>query len=400
MTSAPYDYRATIDEMMPGVIADRRHLHQHPELAFHEFETAAFVADRLRALGVEDIRTGVGATGVTGLIRGTASNGKGGKTLMLRADMDALPILEENEVEYVSQHPGVMHACGHDSHVAMLLGTVKVLMDRRDAFSGTVKVLFQPAEEGGGGAKAMRADGALDDPPVDAAIGLHIWQDVPCGLVQVRDGLAMVGVDGFTITIYGKGGHGAHPELTVDPIVAGATIVNALLTLVSREKSPVVPQVVSIGSFRGGEAANVIPDTVVLKGTIRSASKAQGSAVKERLDKLVRGVADSMGARAEVEFGGSAPPLINDPEVAGVVREAAIEAFGSDRVVDGPLKSVSEDFGDFLDPVPGCFFFIGSRNPERGLIYGHHHPKFDIDEEAMATGIEAMSRAALKYLES
>ncbi len=399
MPSDSFDYQATIDEIMPGVIADRRHLHQHPELAFQEFETAAFVADRLRSLGLEDIKTGVGKTGVTGLIKGTGSSGSG-KVLMLRADMDALPILEENEVEYVSQNPGVMHACGHDSHVSMLLGTTRVLMDRRGDFAGTVKVLFQPAEEGGGGASAMRAAGALENPTVDAAMGIHIWQDVPSGDVWVREGTAMVGVTGFTITINGKGGHGAHPDISVDPIVIGATIVNGLLTLVSREKSPVTPEVVSIGYFRSGNAANVIPDTAELRGTIRSVTKAQGDEVRTRLQDLAEGIASAMGASATVEFGGSAPPLVNDPEIAAIVRDAAIEGFGEDRVSAGNLMSVSEDFGEFLDPVPGCYFFIGSRNERKGFVYGHHHPKFDIDEEAMATGIEAMSRAAVKYLQN
>ena len=399
MTSDSFDYRATIDEMMPGVIADRRHLHQHPELAFQEVQTAAFVAERLQALGLEDIRTGIGKTGVTGLIRGTGTRGSG-KVVMLRADMDALPILEENEVEYVSQNPGVMHACGHDSHVSMLLGTTKVLMDRRGDFNGTVKVLFQPAEEGGGGAAAMRAAGALEDPKVDAALGLHIWQDFPVGEVWVRDNTAMVGVTGFTITVFGKGGHGAHPDICVDPIVIGSAIVNGLLTLVSREKSPVTPEVVSIGVFRSGNAANVIPDTAVLKGTIRSVTREQGDEVKARLQALSEGIAASMGARVEIEFAGSAPPLINDPEMAQLVREAIAEGIGEENVSQGKLMSVSEDFGEFLDPIPGVYFFVGSRNEDKGFVYGHHHPRFDIDEEAMAVGIESMSRAAIKYLQS
>lgn len=399
MTSDSFDYRATIDEMMPGVIADRRHLHQHPEMAFHEFETAAMIVDRLHALGVEDIRTGIGGTGVTGLIHGTGSSGSG-KVLMLRADMDALPILEENEVDYVSQHPGVMHACGHDSHVSMLLGTTRVLTERRGDFAGTVKVLFQPAEEGGGGAVAMRKAGALEDPHVDAAMGLHIWQDFRCGDVWVRDGTAMVGVDVFTITVFGKGGHGAEPHDTVDPIVVGSAIVNGLLSIISREKSPVVPGVVTIGSFRSGNAHNVIPDTAMMEGTIRSFTREQGTEMRTRVQAMIEGIAASMGGRAKIDFVGSAPPLINDLEIARIVREAATEGFGEERVSQGKLMSVSEDFGEFLDPVPGCFFFVGSRNEAKGFVYGHHHPRFDIDEEAMATGIEAMSRAAVKYLQS
>jgi amidohydrolase len=231
-------------------------------------------------------------------------------------------------------------------------------------------------------------------------MGLHIWQDVPVGQVWVRDHTAMMGVTGFTISVFGKGGHGAHPDISVDPIVIGSAIVNGLLTLVSREKSPVTPQVVSIGSFRGGNAANVIPDTAVLKGTIRSVTREQGEEARLRLQAMAEGIAASMGARVEIEFGGSAPPLINDPEIAQLVRDAVAEGIGADNVSQGKLMSVSEDFGQFLDPVPGCYFFVGSRNEEKGFIYGHHHPKFDIDEEGMAVGIESMSRAAVKYLQS
>ena len=224
--------RGDIDEIMPGVIADRRHFHEHPELGFQEFETAKVVAERLATMGVEDIRTGIAITGVTGLIHG----GKGpGKVVLLRADMDALPILEENDVTYKSQVAGKMHACGHDAHTAMLLGIARVLIERRDEFAGTVKLLFQPAEEGGGGAKIMIDEGVLADPDVDAVFGMHMQQDRPVGTISMRPGPAMAAADRFYITIKGKGGHGAHPDITHDPIVIGAQIVTALQTVVARE---------------------------------------------------------------------------------------------------------------------------------------------------------------------
>jgi len=400
MMNATVTLHADVDEIMPGLVADRRFLHQNPELGFQEVKTAAFVADRLMALGVEAIQTGVAKTGVTGLIRGTASGNGDTKTVMVRADMDALPILEENEVEYVSTNPGTMHACGHDSHVAMLLGTARMLSARRDQFAGTVKLLFQPAEEGGGGARAMVEAGALENPKVDATFGLHIWQGADLGTVWSRPGTAMVGSDGFRIVIKGKGGHGARPNSSIDPIVIGAEIINALQTIVSREGDPTVPAVVSICAFNAGEAANVIPDTAVLRGTTRTVTRAQRDDVVGRLEAIVKGIATSMRAEAEISFSWGAPAVINDPDMTAIVRAAAAEVVGPENSIEGPLQVVSEDYSEFLNRVPGCYFFVGSRNTSRDLVWGHHHPKFDIDEDAMAIGVETMTRTVLSYLAS
>jgi amidohydrolase len=390
-----------VDELLPGVVADRRHLHQHPELGFQEVETSRFVTERLRALGVDDIRTGIAQTGVTGLIRGTKPSGGAGpgKTVLLRADMDALPIQEENEVDYRSAHDGVMHACGHDGHTAMLLGVTRLLLDRRDRFAGTVKVLFQPAEEGLGGARPMIEAGVLEDPKVDAAFGMHIAQAQPLGTIGVRPGPAMAASDRFEIVIHGVGGHGARPHSAVDPIAVGAQIVVALQTIVARETDPLEPAVVTVGAFRAGEANNVIPDTAELRGTVRSFNQAERERLRERIEALVQGIAAAMRAEVEINYRFGYPPTVNDPAMTEVVRGAALEVVGPERLLDEPPHMGAEDFSYFLEAVPGSFFFVGSKNPERGLIWGHHHPKFDFDEAALGTGIETMVTTVLRYLD-
>ena len=389
--------REVIDEILPGVVADRRDFHEHPELAHQEVRTAGVVADRLRAIGLDDIRTGIASTGVTGLIRGTA--GPGGKTVLLRADMDALPIHELNEVEYRSRTDGVMHACGHDAHTAMLLAVTRLLMERRGEFAGTVKVLFQPAEEvPPGGAKPMIEAGVLEEPHVDAAFGLHIAQGDPVGTLSVRPGPAMAAADRFRIVVHGKGGHGAHPHDTIDPVLVGAQIVTALQSLVAREIDPIESGVVTVAAFLAGEAFNVIPETAELRGTVRTFTPANRDLLQERVGALVTGIAAAMRAEATVEYARGYPATVNDPELTELVRRACEATVGPDKVLTGAPMMGAEDFSYFLEAVPGSFFFVGSKNPERGLVWGHHHPRFDLDEAAMAVGIEAMTRVALDYL--
>lgn len=395
---APSNLHDAVDEIMPGVVADRRDFHEHPELGFQEFRTSGIVAERLRSLGLEDIATGIAGTGVTGLIHG--KKGKG-KVVLLRADMDALPILEENAVPYVSQNPGVMHACGHDAHTAILLAVCRLLMERRDEFAGSVKVLFQPAEElPPGGAKPMIDEGVLEHPHVDAVFGLHMAQDAKLGTVEVRVGPYMAAADRFLITIQGKGGHGASPHDTVDPIAVGAQVVTALQNLVARELKPIESGVVSVCAFIAGDAFNVIPDRAELRGTVRTFTPENRDYLERRIDELVSGIASAMRASATVSYTRGYPATINNGAMTEIVRQAAAEVVGQENVVDAEPMMGAEDFSYFLEERPGSYFFVGSRNEERGLVWGHHHPKFDIDEASMAIGIETMLRTTLKYLAS
>jgi amidohydrolase len=388
--------RGDIDEIMPVVIADRRQFHEHPELGFQEFETARGVVQRLRAMGVEDIRTGIAVTGVTGLIHG----GKGpGNVVLLRADMDALPILEENDVEYVSQIPGKMHACGHDAHTAMLLGIARVLTERKDEFAGTVKLLFQPAEEGGGGAKIMIDEGVLSDPNVDAVFGMHMDQGSPVGTISTRPGPLLAAADRFHVTIRGKGGHGAHPDLTHDPIAIGAQIVTALQTIVAREIDPIQPAVCTVGALIAGDAANVIPDTAILRGTLRSFDPEVREHLADAVERLCVGIGEAMRAEIEYEYRPGYPATINEPAMTQLVMEVAAEVVGAENVIEKAQSMGAEDFSYFLEERPGCFYFVGSVNEEKGLTWGHHHPRFDIDEESMAHGMEVMIRTVLRYLD-
>ncbi|HEU0163677.1 MAG TPA: amidohydrolase [Thermomicrobiales bacterium] len=397
MVTTPNTLKSEIDEILPGVIADRRHLHEHPELGFQEHETAAFVAQRLQTLGVEDIRTGINKTGVTGLIHGTKPGA--GKVVLLRADMDALPITEENEVEYVSQNPGVMHACGHDAHTSILLGVARILMEKRSLFSGTVKVLFQPSEElFPGGAVGMIAEGVLEDPHVDAVFGLHMAQESPVGTVLISAGPIMAAPDSFKIDIQGKGGHAARPQAAIDPVVIGSEIVVAIQTLVSRETDPMDNAVVSTTYFNSGDAFNVIPDIASLGGTVRTFKPETRDYMEKRLPELVEGVGAALGAKVEATFTRGYPATVNDPEQAERVRQAAIKVVGEEKVLPKKPAMGGEDFSYFLEQRPGAYFFVGTKNEEKGLIWGHHHPRFDIDEESLGVGIETTVETVFSYL--
>ncbi|HEV2527105.1 MAG TPA: amidohydrolase [Thermomicrobiales bacterium] len=391
MTAAPPDFHAAVDEILPGMVADRRHLHEHPELGFQEYETARFVAGRLAQLGLEDIQTGIAQTGVTGLIRGTATDGPGaGRCVLLRADMDALPITEETDVPFASQNPGVMHACGHDAHTTILLGVARLLMERRATFSGTVKVLFQPCEEQPpGGAKPMVEAGVLENPTVDAAFALHVAPDAPTGTIKVLAGPVSAASDTFFVDIAGHGGHGAYPHRTVDPVAIGARIVSALQPLVAREIDPQHRAVVTVGSLVAGEADNVVPDTARMKGTVRTYDEADRELLRRRIPEVIRGVAAAMGATVTMDYVPGYPGVVNDEAMTELVRRAAIEVVGEDNVRDGrPMMGV-EDFAYFAQRVPACFYNLGVKFPDRDAA-GVHHPKFDMNEDALAVGAEVM----------
>jgi amidohydrolase len=387
--------RDEIAEWEPELIATRRDFHMHPELGLKEVRTSGIVAQRLRALGFDEIQTGIGVTGVKAMLRG----GKPGKTLLLRADMDALPIEEENDVEYRSQTAGTMHACGHDAHTAILLSTARILMRHREELPGTIVFCFQPAEEGEGGAQKMIADGVMENPHVDAAVGLHVIQDMPLGTINAFPGPTMAGGDVFTVKIQGKGGHAAMPHDTVDALMVAVECVNALQTLVSREIEPVSPAVLTTATLHaGGTASNIIADTATFSGTTRWFDLETGDKLAARLPALVTSIAEGMRATADVAIRRVVPPTVNEPRMTELVRAVAAEVVGADKVLSGPRTMGGEDFSEFTHFVPSCFFWVGSRDEASGKVWGHHHPKFDIDERCLATGVEMMVRTAMRYL--
>ena len=392
--TAPAPSQAEFAEL----VATRRDLHAHPELGFAEHRTAALVAERLGGLGYA-VKTGVGRTGVVGTLRGTGpAGGRGERTVLLRADMDALPIEEANEVAYRSTAPGVMHACGHDAHVAIALAVARRLAAARSAWQGTVKFAFQPAEESGNGAATMIADGVLDAPTVDAVFGLHVINTIPIGTIAATSGAIMGSVDDFTIRIRGKGGHAAMPQDTADPILAAAHVVTALQSLVSRSADPFDHLVVSVTRINAGTAANVIPEEAVLSGTVRSMGGRLHAEMPERLTAIANSVAGGLGCSATVDYVRYTPTTVNDEAMTALVARVAADVVGAKKVLTGARMLGGEDFAFFLQRVPGCFAWIGSRNAVKGYDAPHHSPRFDIDEEAMLIGVELLERVTREYL--
>jgi len=370
------------------LVATRRDLHRHPELAFEERRTASIAAARLREMGLSP-REGVGRTGVV------ADSGAGGPRVMLRADMDALPLDEASTEPYASQTPGHMHACGHDGHVAMGLAVARRLTANPPG--APLRFLFQPAEEGQGGAQACFDDGALEG--VGSAFGLHLWSPLPVGKIGVNRGALMAAVDHFEIDVEGRGGHGAAPHETNDPIVAAARIVDALQSVVAREISPLEAAVVTIGSIHGGTAFNIIPGSVRLTGTARSFSEATGKALPEKIRRIVAGTAAACGVEAAVRYHRVNSATVNDPKMADLVIETAVRLLGEENVETDTRTLGGEDMSVFLNAVPGCFFFVGCAR--EGELRPHHSPRFDMDERALAVGtavMEAVLREAARRL--
>jgi amidohydrolase len=388
--------KSDIDERIPDMVATRRDLHEHPELAFEEVRTSNIVAQRLRALGLE-VQTGIAKTGVVGVLRGGASKA-GSKTIAIRADMDALPIHELSEIEYRSQVDGKMHACGHDGHTTILLTVADILTRRKDELAGNVKFVFQPAEEQVGGAAPMVKEGAMNG--VDGVIGLHLISDYTMGRVGVRSGAVFASADKLILTVRGRGGHAAMPETTVDPIVISAYIVTALQTLISRETSPFAPTVITIGKIMAGTAFNIIPETAEMHGTMRAFSKEHREKMLRRIQEVASGIASAMGGSCEVQLVDGCPPCVNDVAMTELVRQAAVASVGESAVDSGEevMSAGSDDMACFLEAVPGCYFIVGARNPEKGAKYPHHHPRFNIDEDSMPIAVEVLSRAAMDFL--
>ena len=387
------------EELFPYTQSLRRDFHRHPELGFSEIRTGGIVAKELEALGIE-VTKGVGKTGVVGWLEGA----KPGPTILLRFDMDALPITEETGTEYSSTNPGVMHACGHDGHTAIGLTVAKMLHAHRAELAGNIKFCFQPSEEGTngeeiGGALMMMRDGVLDSPKVDKTLSLHIWNDKPLGWINVAKGPVMAGAELFFVKLTGKGGHGAAPDTTIDPVIATAQIVTALQTITSRNVPPLKSCVVSVTSIHAGTAFNVIPQTAELGGTIRTFDPVVRALVLERFQAIVRGVAESLGCQVEITLKQVTAPVINNDEVSASVLKSAQALFPQHEIETDPYVTMgAEDMGYMQEKVDGCYFMVGSANDEKKLNYNHHHPKFDFDEQVLITGSALMATAAVDLL--
>ncbi len=379
-----------ISPLQAEMVERRRYLHQNPELSFHEYQTSQWVSDRLRELDIK-VTEGVGGNGVVSRIRGNHS----GPTVAFRADMDALPIQEETEAPYKSKSPGVMHACGHDGHSSMLLALAEGLQRNLNNVKGEVVLLFQHAEEQTpGGAISMIEDGCLEG--VEAIFGVHLWTPLETGKVGVCSGPAMAATDRVNVEVVGAGGHGGFPHQAVDAVVVAAKAILDLQVLVSRYVDPLESAVVSIGKLNAGGSYNVIAERAEFEGTVRTLNEEVRSLVEQKMEQILKGTCEGMGASYNLEYQRGYPPLVNHAAETDVVRQA-IEGLESPTLVEMNSIMGGEDFAYYLQEVPGCFFFIGAGNEEKGTTYPHHHPHFDIDEDALSIGVQALLATYLEY---
>ena len=389
------DFTAAIADLLPELVALRHDFHQHPELCFQERRTSARVVEELERIGGLRLRTGLAETGVVAVL----NSGRPGPCVALRADMDALPLTEANDCAYRSRHEGRMHGCGHDGHLACLLGAARVLAACAGELPGKVKFIFQPAEEGGAGGQRMVEEGALDDPPVDAIFALHGWPETEFGHVLTGTGPVMAATGLFDLILTGKGTHAAYPHLGDDLVLAAAQITNALQALASRFNDPVEPVVVSVTSIHTGEAYNVLPDSAKLIGTVRALSTAGARRLEEQLRRTVEAMAAGFGIKAEVRFFGSYPATVNDARAAGLVGAVATEWLGAERVhADPPPTMGGEDFAYYAERVPAAFWRLGLRPPDAVDYPQLHHPEFDFRDDALPIGTEMHCRLAHRFL--
>jgi amidohydrolase len=386
-----------VDRIKDRLMEIRADFHMHPELSFQEERTSRKIADILQELGMDEVHTGIGKTGVVGVLRGSAP----GKTFGLRADIDALPIQEENDVPYRSQNDGVMHACGHDIHMTAVLGAAMILSEMQDRIKGNVKFIFQPAEEVAGGARLMVEEGALEKPPtVDAIIGIHVWPGLDAGTIGVKAGPAMAAMDKFEIVVTGPGGHGAKPDITSDPVVAAAQIINSLQTIVSRSIDPIKPAVLSVCMIHGGHAFNIIPREVKMVGTTRTLDDDVKVRLIDRVKVILKGIGEAMDVECEFNYMDGCPALINDPDMIELVEKAGAAVIGSENVHQLDPSMGGEDFTYFARAVPGAMFCVGTKDEEAGLTSQLHRPTFDANAKALTTGVATLCQATLMYLDA
>ena len=381
------------EEMRDWLIEIRRTIHMHPELGFEEVETSRLVAEWLERFGFR-VRKGVATTGVIGVLPGK----KPGKTVAIRADMDALPMEEARPVPYASKIKGKMHACGHDAHVAMLLGVAKFFSSIPDQVKGNIKWIFQPAEEGGGGGRLMVEEGALEDPKVDAIFGTHVFPLLPSGMVGYYEREGLAASDRFSVKIIGKGGHGAFPHLCKDPVLAAGHFITQVHSIVSRNINPIESAVITIGKVSGGTASNIIPDEVELVGTVRSLTPQVQEELKRRIEEVARGIAQSFDMDYRYDFEYGYPMLINDPEMVKLAARACAKGVGEENVVAVKPSMGGEDFSYYLQKVPGAFFRLGNRNEAKGTTHPYHSSFFDVDEDILPLGVEMFVRIIDEYL--